>query len=186
VLFRSGIDPVAVFEERGRFMGRSSPVIAAALVGEFGLATTAGELLRRKREAFRAIAAKVLKPFEGLREKVAQLRSVPLGLATSSAREEVDFMLEKIGFAGTFSPVVTCDDVPEAKPAPDCYLLAARLLGRHPSACCVIEDSPNGMLSALDAGTRVLAVSQKPLTELPPGIVAVFPSTVEALQWLLD
>ncbi len=182
----AGIDPVAVFEERGRFMGMSSPVIAAALIREFGLSVTTEELLRLKRDAFRAIADEGLRPFDGLHAQVARLDGVPLGLATSSTRAEVDYMLERIGFHETFSPVVTCDDVPAAKPAPDCYLMAARLLGRAPSACCVIEDSLNGMRSAVDAGTTVLAISQKPLARLPPGVLAVFPSTVEALQWLLD
>jgi hypothetical protein len=32
----------------------------------------------------------------------------------------------------------------------------------------------------------VLAVSSRPLAELPSGVVAAFPSTVEALRWLRD
>jgi HAD superfamily hydrolase (TIGR01509 family) len=179
-----GIDPAAVYEERGRLMGMSSPVIAAELIREFRLAISADELFRRKRDAFRDLAGKGLRAFRGLAEEMALLRHLPIGLATSSTREEADFMLERIGFRRMFSTVVTCDDVPAAKPAPDCYLMAARLLERSPSACCVIEDSINGMCSATAAGTRVLAVSPSPLAELPAGVIAVFKSTVEALQWL--
>jgi len=179
-----GIDPAAVYEQRGRLMGMSSQVIAAELIREFRLAVTVEELLRRKRAAYRGMVEGGLAPFEGLPEEMARWRHFPIALATSSTRVEVELLLEGIGFGGVFSPIVTSDDVPAAKPAPDCYLLAAERLGRRPSDCVVIEDSENGMISALRAGARVLAVSPKPLAELPGGVHGVFPSTVEALRWL--
>jgi beta-phosphoglucomutase-like phosphatase (HAD superfamily) len=93
-------------------------------------------------------------------------------------------MLDLINLAEAFCPVVTSDDVAAAKPAPDTYLLAARLLGLPPAACVVIEDSPNGMTAALRAGTSVLAVSSEPPAGLPEGVLRSFASTVAALQWL--
>ncbi len=179
-----GIDPAAVYEERGRMMGMSSPVIAVELIREFRLAITVEELLQRKRSAYRAMLERGLSPFEGLPAELELWRHLPLALATSSTRVEAAYMLERIGLNEVFSPIVTSDDVPAAKPAPDCYLLAADRLERRPSACCVIEDSVNGMRSALGAGARVLAVSLKPLSELPAGVLGVFASTLEALQWL--
>jgi HAD superfamily hydrolase (TIGR01509 family) len=178
------IDPVALYEERGRLVGMSSPAIAAELIREFRLSITVEELLRRKRASYRDMLEAGLSPFEGLPEEIARWRHLPIALATSSIRVEVDFMLERIGLDGIFSPIVTSDDVPAAKPAPDCYLLAAERLGRRPSDCLVIEDSVNGMKSALGAGAQVLAVSSTPLAGLPGGVLRVFPSTVEALQWL--
>ena len=44
------------------------------------------------------------------------------------------------------------------KPAPDQYLLAAEMLGVHPSACLVFEDTPQGATAALAAGMNVVAV----------------------------
>lgn len=55
--------------------------------------------------------------------------------------------------------LVTADDVARGKPAPDPYLLAARLLGYPPARCMVIEDAPAGVEAAAAAGAFVVAVA---------------------------
>ncbi len=176
-------DPRAVYEQRTRMMGMSSPVIAATLVRELGLEVSAEELLRRKRAAWKDIADRGLRPFDGLAAEIKRFDGIPRGLATSSTRVDVDFMLGRLGLAGVFSPIVTCDDVAAAKPAPDVYLAAARILRVPPGSCVVIEESPNGIRAALAAGAVVLAVTSSPV-EVPDGVTRAFASTVEALQWL--
>jgi HAD superfamily hydrolase (TIGR01509 family) len=161
----------------------ASPAIAAQLVRAFDLPLDPAELVLRKRMAFRRIAESRMVPFDGLPEEIARW-GLPRGLATSSTREDADFMLGRLGFGAAFAPVVTADDVRDAKPAPDCYRLAAERLGRDPGACVALEDTANGMKAALAAGIRVLAVSTLPLSALPPGVLAAFPTTVQALQWL--
>ena len=93
-------------------------------------------------------------------------------------------MISHLGIADLFDPIVTSDDVTRAKPAPDCYLLAAERLGRKPADCVVIEDSGHGIRAGLAAGARVLAVETAVPTGDIDGVEGVFPSTVEALQWL--
>jgi beta-phosphoglucomutase-like phosphatase (HAD superfamily) len=61
---------------------------------------------------------------------------------------------------------VSSEEVGPGKPAPDVYLEAARLLGERPERCVAIEDSHNGILSAANAGMRVVAV---PNPEFAPG-----------------
>jgi beta-phosphoglucomutase-like phosphatase (HAD superfamily) len=46
------------------------------------------------------------------------------------------------------------DIVPNKKPAPDVYLLAAKELGVEPSRCWVIEDSEIGCKAAKSAGMK--------------------------------
>ena len=53
---------------------------------------------------------------------------------------------------------VAVDDVERGKPAPDPYLLAARLVGVDPGDCLVIEDAPAGITAAKAAGASVLAL----------------------------
>lgn len=53
---------------------------------------------------------------------------------------------------------VTADEVRRGKPAPDPYLLGAERLGVDPADCLVVEDAPNGLRSAKDAGCATLAV----------------------------
>ncbi len=53
---------------------------------------------------------------------------------------------------------VTADDVQPGKPAPDCYLMAARALDVAPDRCIVIEDADAGIAAGLAAGMRVLNI----------------------------
>jgi len=50
------------------------------------------------------------------------------------------------------------EDAPRAKPAPDLYLRAVEVLGVAPEEALALEDSPNGIAAAKDAGLWVVAV----------------------------
>jgi HAD superfamily hydrolase (TIGR01509 family) len=89
----------------------------------------------------------------------------PLGLASSSNRPLIDLVLELSGLARFFRVTVSSEEVAHGKPAPDVYLEAARRLGRDPTRCAAIEDSENGIRSAVAAGMRVIAI---PNPAFPP------------------
>jgi HAD superfamily hydrolase (TIGR01509 family) len=82
---------------------------------------------------------------------------VPIALVTATRRHLVDVALATIG-THYFSAVVAGDEVDETKPHPAPYLTAAALVGADIVGCVAIEDSPNGVASALAAGCVVLAV----------------------------
>ena len=67
-----------------------------------------------------------------------------------------------IAHAGLPAPdvVVSADDVPRTKPAPDCYLEAARRLETEPGGCLVVEDSHGGVRAAVLAGMDVVAITR--------------------------
>jgi HAD superfamily hydrolase (TIGR01509 family) len=171
-------------EERKALAGMSSAAIAGELIRVFALPYTVEDLVKRKRAIFRRLIDDVLHPFEGLTEELSRWRGKPLALATSSARRETTFMLSRLGFEGWFDPVVTCDDVARAKPAPDCYLLAVEGLRLPAAECVVLEDSLHGIRAARDAGAQVAAVDTSGLPKDLDGVLGVFGSTVEALRWL--
>jgi predicted dehydrogenase len=54
--------------------------------------------------------------------------------------------------------VITSEDVDHGKPAPDCFLLAARRLGVPIGDCPVFEDAPAGVAAAEAAGASVVVV----------------------------
>jgi sugar-phosphatase len=54
--------------------------------------------------------------------------------------------------------LVSADRVRHGKPAPDCYLLGARLLGVDPEDCVVVEDAPAGVSAGRAAGAQILGV----------------------------
>ncbi len=55
--------------------------------------------------------------------------------------------------------MVSGEDVAHGKPAPDCFLLAARQLGQQPQDCLVFEDAPAGIRAAEAAGASVVVVT---------------------------
>ncbi|MGH3633427.1 MAG: HAD-IA family hydrolase [Mycobacterium sp.] len=65
-----------------------------------------------------------------------------------------------MGAAGLPEPkvLVTAECVRRGKPAPDGYLLGARLLGVDPEYCVVIEDAPAGVSAGRAAGAQVLGI----------------------------
>jgi HAD superfamily hydrolase (TIGR01509 family) len=89
-----------------------------------------------------------------------------LGLASSANRPLIDLALRESGLDRWFQATVSSEEVERGKPAPDVYLEAARRLGVDPGEAVAVEDSHNGILSAHNAGMRVIAV---PNHAFPPG-----------------
>lgn len=95
---------------------------------------------------------------------------VPAALVTMSWRVLADTLVEALA-DGTFSAVVTGDEVSHGKPHPEPYLLAAERLGLAPADCLAIEDSVPGTSSARAAGVPVLAVPNMVPLPAAPGQV---------------
>lgn len=83
---------------------------------------------------------------------------IPCAVASNSERVWVDEVLQTIGLTERFAAIATADEVPNPKPAPDVYLLAAQKLGVDPTACVAFEDSPRGLAAAHAAGMVTVAV----------------------------
>jgi HAD superfamily hydrolase (TIGR01509 family) len=101
----------------------------------------------------------------------------PLGLASSSNRPIIDLVLERSGLKPCFTAVVSSEEVDRGKPAPDVYLEVARVLGVEAKDCVAIEDSTNGIKSAVAAGMRTIAV---PNPHFPPADDAIATAAVVA------
>lgn len=89
------------------------------------------------------------------------LRSLPperWAIVTSAPRE---LALLRIEAAGIPVPamMVTAEDVTNGKPAPDCFLLAARRLGVEARDCLVFEDAPAGIAAGEASGASVMVIS---------------------------
>jgi HAD superfamily hydrolase (TIGR01509 family) len=89
----------------------------------------------------------------------------PLGLASSSNRPVIELVLERSGLAPCFAVIVSSEEVERGKPAPDVYLAVAHRLRVEPTDCVAIEDSTNGIKSAVAARMRTIAV---PNPHFPP------------------
>ena len=83
---------------------------------------------------------------------------MPFAIATSSTRDQAREKLAAARLTDSFDIVVTRSDVPDPKPAPDVYLLAAKRLGIDPTRCLAFEDSDIGARAARAAGMTVVQV----------------------------
>lgn len=121
------------------------------------------EAKRRTYEIYLDLVPTRLEAFPGAQKLVHACRASRLLLAVASSADEIKIVanLRKIGLPPEFwDAIVTGDDVPRKKPAPDIFLAAARKLNAPPAGCAVVEDAINGVQAAKAAGMRCVAVAQ--------------------------
>ncbi len=119
---------------------------------------------------------------------VAVAARAPVALASSAPRRLIDAVLEATGLLPYFTATVSSEEVPRGKPDPGVYLEAARRLRREPTRCLGIEDSSNGIKSALAAGLTVIALPNKlypPKAEVLDQCAAVASSLADVQRELL-
>jgi HAD superfamily hydrolase (TIGR01509 family) len=99
-------------------------------------------------------------PFRpGAKELLADLRAagVKTGLVTMSLRRMATTVVDLIDF-DAFDVVIAGDDSTRPKPFPDPYLQACAALGVDARDTVAIEDSPNGLRSAVASGATAIGV----------------------------
>lgn len=159
-LAEAGI-PLTWEEFRTHWLGRTSEAALRGLLGD--RFTRIGPLVTERRNALYEEQMERIDPFPDairlVRRMPAELR---LGIATGARRGEVESILWRAAMTESFGTLVTAEDYTRAKPEPDAFLTAARLLRLSPAACLAIEDSPAGIAAAQAAGMPVVAVSREP------------------------
>jgi len=172
--------------------GMNSPEWSRYMADELGVPMPAAAI---SEEVVARVAARYRADLPLLPGAAAAVRRLagrwPLALASSANRPLIDLVLERAGLAGVFSVTVSSEEVARGKPAPDVYLKAAARLGAEPGRCAAVEDSANGIRSALAAGMRVVAVpnrSYPPPAEVLEAVDLVLPAldelTVQTLERL--
>ncbi|HEX3815976.1 MAG TPA: HAD family phosphatase [Mycobacteriales bacterium] len=146
--------------------GMSSPEWAGYLAGRAGRPEDADGARRRCiQHVVAAIDAGRGPLLPGARELIEAVgQRLPLGLASSAAREVIDRVLSSNDIADRFHATVSSEEVARGKPAPDVYLEAVRRVG-FSGPGLAFEDSSNGIRSAHAAGLYVIAI---PNPQYPP------------------
>ncbi|MET0656539.1 MAG: HAD-IA family hydrolase, partial [Steroidobacteraceae bacterium] len=92
-------------------------------------------------------------------------RGARMAVASNSHSAYIEHALRTCGIRHFFGDrIASADQVERLKPAPDIYLLAARMLGTPAQQCIAVEDSEVGIVAANAAGMRAIAFC-------PPGHV---------------
>ena len=96
----------------------------------------------------------------GAAECLKQLKEAGyrIALATATPPDRARAQLAEVGLDRFFDEIVSASQVERGKPAPDVYLFACEKMGVDPSVAVAVEDSPNGVRSASDAGCVTVMV----------------------------
>ena len=97
----------------------------------------------------------------------ARSAGIRLAIATTTTPENVAALLAYSGGAELsdwFEVIAAGDQVTAKKPAPDVYELALDRLGLRARDCIAVEDSDNGVRSALGANLQAILVTPSPYT----------------------
>lgn len=85
-------------------------------------------------------------------------RGIKKGVCTATDLVRATWYLKQADLIGRFDRIICAHMVESGKPAPDVYLYACEQIGERPENCLALEDSPNGVCSAHDAGCHVIMV----------------------------
>ncbi|MFD0355478.1 HAD family hydrolase [Streptomyces sp. NPDC127110] len=103
--------------------------------------------------------ADLIRPIAAARAAVhAAARTAAIAVVSANQSDIVRHTLRVIGLGDLPWTIVGREHTPVTKPAPDCYLYAARLLGVDPGRCLAYEDSDAGVTAARAAGMDVIDV----------------------------
>ena len=105
----------------------------------------------------------------GVTELIQKAREsgLKLGIVSSSDLKWVRTHLQRLRLEKFFDDVSCADEVPKAKPDPALYHLGLKKMNLTPEKVVVLEDSPNGILSAKRAGLYCIAVPNQITRQLP-------------------
>jgi beta-phosphoglucomutase len=132
-------------------------------------------LVEKKAAAFEKLIKQIDHLIDGVAELIEQLKNNKIKVAINSGAclADIKIMLAGSAIEDSFEVIVSADDVERGKPHPEGYLAAlegVNAISDSPiqaGQCAVIEDSRWGIISAKEAGMKVIAVTNSyPADEL--------------------
>lgn len=105
---------------------------------------------------------------KGATDFVSELRraNIPTAIVTSSNQAKMDCLYKQHPeMPQLFDRIFTAENARRSKPAPDCYIDAAKALGLEAKDCFVFEDSISGLTAGRDSGATVVGLTTTNTTE---------------------
>ena len=134
---------------------------------------SAGFQLPRDHASIPELRRRFLQHYRGLRQsdqlfpgaehllQELQRRDLPWGIVTNKPREPTKQVLHQFPILATAGSVVSAEDAPELKPAPDGLQLACLELDVDPAECVYVGDFDIDYYAARAAGMRCLLIDPK-------------------------
>lgn len=97
----------------------------------------------------------------GTKEFILDAKDKVIKIALGSASKNAAYILKKLGIAQLFDAQIDGTMVSKAKPNPEVFIKAAKLLGLAPEKCLVFEDAQAGIDAAKNAGMKCIGIGDK-------------------------
>ncbi|MBE3084674.1 MAG: beta-phosphoglucomutase [Bacteroidetes bacterium] len=94
----------------------------------------------------------------GCLEFINELKNAGILVAIGSASKNTPMILERVGIKELFNAVADGNIVSNAKPDPEVFIKAAKMVGIEPGNCVVFEDAVAGVQAALNAGMMCIGI----------------------------
>ncbi len=122
----------------------------------------------------------------GVKETLDFLKenNVKTAVVTSTQYDRAANYIKMLKIENMFDIIVSTSLVERGKPYPDVYQYAAEKIGEKPEDCIAVEDSPNGVRSAYDAGCRVVVIPD--LTEANEDMRQMGTWILDSMEELID
>lgn len=98
---------------------------------------------------------------------VCKQAGLPLAIASSSPKQVIDAVVDKVGIRGFFDEIYSARNEPFSKPHPGVFITVAELLDVPLLQCVVFEDAPSGVLAAKAAKMHCIAVPEPEVKQHP-------------------
>ncbi|OGO83829.1 MAG: hypothetical protein A2Y18_03605 [Clostridiales bacterium GWD2_32_19] len=121
--------------------------------------------------------------------KKVKEKGLELALVTSSKKEFVENILNRLDAENVFDVIISRDDVEKYKPDPESYLKALNKMKTSKERCIVFEDSKRGIEAAKSAGLKCVCVLENTLAtkdSFEGSEVEVFDELAEILIKIYD
>lgn len=144
-----------------RFSGVKLSIIFKTLFEENNISGNYKEAREIKWRAMHKIMIKETPKFmPGVKKlfKECKKENIKMAIASSSIKNYLDFVVNKMKIRNLFEFILTGDDVRRGKPDPEIFLKTAKRLKVKPEQCLVIEDGTAGVIAAQNAKMKCIAV----------------------------
>ena len=120
-------------------------------------------LLREKNEHYLSLISHMNETelLEGIPALLRALRTHQIPFALGSASKNARLILDALHLTDWFTAIVDGNEVTQAKPDPEVFLIAAQKLGYKPEDCIVVEDSQAGIQAANAVGMTSVGIGSK-------------------------
>lgn len=104
---------------------------------------------QKRKELIEKGEIELAKGFHEFIEKLDE-KNIKYIICSGGSREHIEYVMKKLNIGDI--PFISREDYSLKKPAPDCYIVGMEKLGVKSGYCVAIDDSYNGILSAVKAG----------------------------------